>query len=209
MAQDMEALKLPPKNENNPVLILLQKMKLLLLNGGINPLERAIHAEQLLATLGGIFSSPSRGQVFVYLLEHGAATSWTLQVDLSMPEATVYRVLKYLRGQGYVLPAIRVPKQKASRGGPRPTVWMIAGGASEDVATAMHKHNRALSPNYRVAEEIKQLLLQDFKPEWPNDFNYRDVVEFARNRGWRGPLAVDVATMTCTLLKNDGYRVSY
>lgn len=201
--------KLPPKNENNPVLILLQKMKLLLLNGGINPLERAIHAEQLLATLGGIFSTPARGQVFVYLLEHGAATSWTLQVDLSMSEATVYRVLKYLRGQGYLLPAIRVPKQKGSRGGPRPTVWMIAGSAPEDVAKAMHKHNQALSPNYRLAEDLKQLLLQDFKPEWPTDFRYREVVDLARSRGWRGRLAVDLANMTCTLLKADGYRVSY
>lgn len=184
-------------------------MKLLLLNGGTNPLERAIHAEQLIAALGGIFSSPSRGQVFVYLLEHGAATSWTLQVDLSMPEATVYRVLKYLRGQGYLLPAIRVPKQKSSRGGPRPTVWMIAGSAPEDAAKAIHKHNQVLSPNYRLAEVLKQLLLKDFKPEWPTDFNYREVVDLARSRGWRGRLAVDLATLTCTLLKNDGYRVSY
>ena len=150
-----------PRNESNPVSILIQKMKLLSLNVSTNPLERAQDAQRLLSFLESIFCSKSTGQVFMYLLGRGAATSWLLQVDLELPEATTYRVLKRLRSLKIINETWRIPNNKDVRGGPRPKVWALLGASTEEVARAARDHQRALTPHYRVAEKFVQYLLEE------------------------------------------------
>jgi len=78
-------------------------------------------------------------KVFKYFCLHGAATAWTLQNELDMPEATAYRSLKQLRFLGFVVPALKVSKVKRSKGGPRPTVWALEGASQEEVTRAYHE----------------------------------------------------------------------
>ncbi len=97
----------------------------------------------------------------MYLLDRGATTSWLLQVDLEIPEATAYRTLKRLRALELITPEWKIPNSKNSRGGPRPHVWALLDSTSEDVARAARDHQRALTPYYRVAEDFVQYLLEE------------------------------------------------
>lgn len=201
--------QLPPKNENNPVLILLQKMKLLLYNGGNNPLQQAIQAEQLIALFGGIFSSPATGKVFMYLLINGAATAWTLQVDLRLAEATAYRALKKLRALGLIDAAIRIDRIHDVRGGPRPTVWLLEGADPTTVPLAIQKHNRALSPQYRMAQEIAQGILDMWLiPKGIKSISYKELIlDVRKTTDLQGRGLVDATNMVAQALRGMKIKV--
>ncbi|GAI16172.1 unnamed protein product, partial [marine sediment metagenome] len=141
-------------DESNPNIDIIKKLKLLLLYKSTNPLDRARHAQRLLSFFESIFTSGSTGAIFLYLLDRGAATSWLIQVDLEIPEATAYQSMKRLRAMKLITPEWRIPKQKGSKGGPRPVVWALLDSSVEDVARAARDHQRAQSPNYRVAEKL-------------------------------------------------------
>lgn len=82
-------------------------------------------------------------EVFTYFCLHGASTSWILQCELDMPEATAYRALKQLRTLGFIAPALKVSKVRHSKGGPRPTIWALEDASQEEVARAYHEMRRS------------------------------------------------------------------
>ncbi len=169
------------RNESNPVSIYIQKMKLLSLNISTNPLERARDAHRLLSFLESIFCSKATGTVFMYLLGRGAATSWLIQVDLELPEATAYRALKRLRALKIITETWKIPKHRESRGGPRPKVWALVGASTEEVARAARDHQRALTPYYRVAEEFVQYLLEEvISHSRDNDITHMKIMQEAQ-----------------------------
>ncbi len=148
---------------NSDIYIHIEKMKLLLYNGGTNsPIQRAVRGEKLSSFLGSIFSSKAVGEVFIYLLDRQACTAWLLQVHLSIPEATAYRTLKRLRSLGILEKVRRINKPLKSAGGRRPTVWALLGASGKDIASVIGEHSRSLSPKYRVAEEIVQTMIRDY-----------------------------------------------
>lgn len=154
-------------DENNPVINTIKFFQLISYDENINQLERVKRLQQLLSSIDSIFSSPSTGELFVYLVEHGATTTYVAMCDLGMPEATTYRAIKRLRQLGYLEKAIRVRTlgkghQKMKRGGPRPVVWMLAGCEPEKVALAVNKHYRMLNPKFRIAEDLAQAILTDY-----------------------------------------------
>lgn len=199
-------MKTLSSNENNPTLIIMQKMKLLLPYGENNSLGAAAELQKISSFLGDIMSSPATGEVFFYLLHNNAATSWVLQVHLDMPEATVYRTIKRLRALGVVEPGIKVSKSK-TRGGPRPIVWVTPLATSEDAAKAYQLHLRALSPKYRVAEKVVQDYIDEYlSPRFLKEVNRRDVVQ--RVRDLKLPYTVvDIAEIACELLIAKGIVV--
>ena len=71
-------------------------------------------------------------------------TAWLLQVNLGIPDPSIYRALKRLRAMGLITPEWRIPKQTKSKGGPRSTVWALLDAHQEDVARAVRDHNKAL-----------------------------------------------------------------
>lgn len=105
----------------------------------------------ILSKLRSIFISEAVSQVFVYFCIHGASTAWVLQCELNMPEATVYRSLRRLRTVGVLVPAIKVSKIKHSRGGPRPTIWVLEDATPAEVTEARRIHYRMIS----LKEEVK------------------------------------------------------
>ena len=159
----------------------------------------------MLSFLESIFSSGSTGAVFMYLLERGAATSWLIQVDLELPEPTVYRVLKKLRVMELITPESRVPKSMHSPSGPRPLIWALLASSTEDVARAARDHQRAMSPNYRVAEKFVQYLLEECIHE---EIDYKQILQEAKHKLTMSTQRImDVSQLAATILKEKGIKV--
>ena len=183
-------------------------MKLLLSYENNNPLDRVREAQRLLSFLESIFKSPTTGAVFMYLLDRGAATPWLLQVNLEIPEATTYQVLKRLRRMKLITPEMRIRKSRYSKGGPRPTVWALLTATKEDVAEAIRDHNRALSPNYRVAEEFVQSLLPEI--QIPEGITYKMLFFKAGNKldkSMSNQRIRDVTELSAVILREKGIKV--
>lgn len=196
------------RDENNSILILLQKIKLLLPDGDSNLAERVVAIRQLVSFLESIMTSKVTSDIFFYMLEHGAATAWLLQVDLNQPEASVYRGLKRLRKLDVIVNAIRITTQKGSGGGPRAKVWTLQGADATQVADAIRKHHRALSPKYRVAEEIVQSVLKKYLKHRPSQegITYKKILALVRPElsTYR---AGDIAELAAVILHREGIKV--
>jgi len=162
---------------------------------------------KLLSFIESIFRSPAIAEVFLYFCLQGAATSWILQNELDMPEATVYRALKRLRSLGVIEPAIRMKKAKVSRGGPRPTVYALLGSSTEEVAGAIRLHHNLLSPKFRIAQEVAQTILKDYiTPRQVTEITYREII--IQVRELKIPFsAPDIAGLAADYLKEQGIRV--
>ena len=170
-------MRLPPEVESNSVYDIVYAFKSLLRLRESNSTKSVIQAQAILSKLRGIFGNDSTAQTFIYLCMHGAATSWILQCQLEMPEATVYRAFKQLRSLGFIKPAIKVKKAQGSRGGPRPTIWILDGSSNDDVADALRLHYRMLSPKYRIAEEVAQSILDEYlTPRHNTEITYREII---------------------------------
>lgn len=195
-------------NENNSVIEIIKKIKLLLPNGDNNLAQRAVAVQELVAFLENIMRSPATSDVFFYFLEHGAATAWLLQVNLMQPEASVYRALKNLRLMDVIVNALKISKQRDSKGGPRPTVWAIQGARSDDVAAAIRNHYRSLSPKYRVAEKLVQTIIQEHleRNTQIDGITHRTILSLIT--GHAKPYHTrDVADLAVTILKEQGIKV--
>lgn len=201
--------QLQSENESNSVYDIIMQFKLLLLNGSDLVSERAIRAEKLLSFGKSIFTSRSTGEVFMYFLEHGAVTSWVLQVDLGMPEATAYRSLKNLRRLGVIEKAQKIGKQRRANGGPRPTLWGLLGCTPSQERDALLKHYRAESPKYRVAEKIAQSIIEDFlEPQGLREIGWRQMLYRVRgSRGVSKHSVPDLAELTKRSLVLRGIKV--
>lgn len=197
-----------PSNESNSVLELIRKIQLLLPNGDDNLAQRVVAVKELVAFLEAIVRSPSTSDCFFYFLEHGAATSWLLQVDLMQPEASVYRALKRLRRMDVIVDAIKIQKMKGSKGGPRPVVWALQGAATEDVARAMRNHYRAMSPKYRVAEKFVQTVIKDHlkRNTHIDGIRYRQILILAQDKVTPYH-SRDIAELAATILHEKGVKV--
>lgn len=132
---------------------------------------------KLLSFSEKIFSSSAVAETFLYFCTHGAATAWILQRELNMPEATTYRAMKRLRALGIVIPAIKVPKIRNSKGGPRPIIWALDNASNEQVSDAMSLHLRTLSPKYRFAEDVAQTIMDEYADRLNvNEISYKEIM---------------------------------
>jgi len=162
---------------------------------------------KLLSFIKNVFSSPAVAEVFLYFCLTGAATSWILQNELDMPEATVYRAMKRLKSLGIIEPAIKMRKAKVSRGGPRPTVYALQGSSTDEVADAIRLHYNLLSPKFRIAQEVAQTILKDYiTPRQVTEITYREII--IQVRELRIPFnAPDIAGLAADYLKEQGIKV--
>lgn len=190
-------------NENNLNNIIIKKMKILFYNESTNELEEISEALKLFSRIKRIFSSPQTSKAFLYFLRKDAATALMLQVDLKLPEATAHRVIKNLRRQGFLEPEMKI--RTKTRGGPRPTIWVLPGASNKSVADAHLLHMRMVSPKFRAAEKVKQITLETCMDD--ELISFIDVVSYARDLGHRRQESVDIADMACRLLIEEGKAI--
>jgi hypothetical protein len=181
--------------------------KLLLLNEQHDIATTLKNIQDLLSFSEKVFSSPAVAETFLFFCLNGASTAWTLQNELNMPEATVYRALKRLRAMKILVPALKVSKVKRSKGGPRPTVWALEEANSDEVAEALKLHYKMLSPKYRIAEEVAQTILDEFSSTgFLEEINYREIL--IQVKELRLPFKTpDVAELTAQYLHERGVKV--
>lgn len=200
-------MKIPPRDESNPIYDIILSFKLLLTTRGSNSPNSIIYARTILSKIRSIFGNEATAEVFVYLCLHGAATAWILQCQLEKAESTTYRALKHLRSLEAIVPALKTSKTRDSKGGPRPTVWALEGASSEEVARALRLHYRLLSPKYRVAEEVAQSILEDYiTPRQVTEITYREII--IQVKELKIPFsAPDIADLAATYLHEKGIKV--
>jgi len=182
-------------------------MKLLLLLRTTNLAERVSHADKLLRIFRSIFTKKNTGQVFIYLLENGACTSYLLQVHLGISESSSYECLKHLKTLNLVHPVRRIPKHRNSKGGPRPQVWALVDAHKNDVARAIRIHYRAQSPKYRVAEKLAITILTDYLPKRGTDeIGYSELFQIVKDQNLPY-FPKDIALIAADCLKEEGVKV--
>ncbi len=181
--------------------------RLLLLNEENNLGTTLKNIQELLSFSEKIFSSSAVAEAFLYFCLHGASTAWTLQNELNMPEATVYRALKRLRILKIIVPALKVSKMKNSKGGPRPTIWSLEGASTEEVARAMRIHYQMLSPKFRIAEEVAQTILDEYVSKRNvSEISYKEII--IQVKELRIPFRTpDIAELAATYLHDKGVKV--
>ncbi len=194
------------KVENNPVYSIVNHFKLLLLSYEGYEGGEELHTRLILSKLRSIFRSKAVAESFTYFCRHGAASAWVLQCRLGLPEATAYRVMKSLRSLGFIAPALKVSQTKRSKGGPRPVIWVIEGAGTEDITKALVVHNQMLSPKFRMAENIANAILEEYKEAGKLEIHYRDIARYIRKNKlpFKGN---DIPELTARYLHTKGMKV--
>lgn len=193
-------------DESNPVYDIICSFKLLFNKRDSNSLESSTYASTVLSKLRSIFGSRATAEVFTYFCLHGASTAWVIQCQLEMAEPTAYRALKQLRSLGVIVPALKLSK-KHSKGGPRPTVWILEGAGGDEIAAAIILHKRMLSPKYRIAETVAQTILDEFHEKgMPMEVNYREIIIHVKEL--KIPFTTpDIAELAAQYLNEKGIKV--
>ena len=180
------------KSATNSLYSLIRFVRLVVRLRTINP--KLLHEEldQLLlqnATnldmdqLGEILGIVDLRNIIYYFLDYGAATSLILQQRLELNASKVYRSIKKLKNLGLIEPAIRMPSERRSKGGPRATVYKVPDADIVQVNDAISLHRKILSPKYRMAEELAQLLLDEYlTPKGLKEITKREILVFVKER---------------------------
>ena len=164
--------------------------------------------QESLSTLSAIFSSQSLARAFIHFCRHRCSTAYMLQMETGLPETSAYRALKRLRSLGLIEPVYRIPIHGLRKGGPRPIIWGLKGCYQpKDVARCIQHHRRLLSPKFRLAENIAQIILDRYiKPQNIHEISYRTILIILRE--FRVPFNLyDIAHLTATSLSEKGVKV--
>ena len=206
--------KLLSKNESNPVYYITKQIRLITLIKSTNPNSSPPASPELLSVsendlkdVGRILASDSLRRVAWYFLDYGAATAYILQFRVDVPEASAFRHIKSLQKMGMLVPALKSRHPVDTRGGPRPTVWMVPDAEFDQINEAQKLHKRLLSPKYIAGDRLGQLILEDFlEPRKLKEITGREVWSFAREHKIRGELD-DIVFFAMNYLGDQGIKV--
>ncbi len=133
--------------------------------------------------LGEILGITDLRNILYYFLDYGAATSLILQQRLKLDASKVYRRIGKLKKLDVIEPAVRMPRERRSRGGPRDIVYKVPDADIDQVNDAINLHRKLLSPKYRVAEELAQILLDEYlEPKGLKEITKREILVFVKKR---------------------------
>ena len=203
-------MKLLPPDESNSVYNIIKAFQLSLHTHRTNIAEQLQNKQELLSFCSSIFKTESKAHTFLYFCEHEAATAHILQVQLGIPESTVYNVLRDFSRMGVIYRLRRLPSQRGfllRGGGPRPIIYGLYGTPAERVAECINLHYRSLSPKYLVAEEIAQSILDIYlKKRNINEISLLDIRKEVK--AFRKPFVLaDLSTMVADILREKGVKV--
>jgi len=121
--------------------------------------------------------------VLFYFMDYGAATSLILQQRLELNESKVYRYIGKLKNLDVIELAVRMPREGRSKGGPRAIVFKVPDADIVQVNDAITLHRKLLSPKYRVAEELAQIILDEYiEPRGLKEITKREILVFVKER---------------------------
>ena len=206
--------KLLSNIESNPVYYIIQQIKLLTLLGRTNYDSGSLASPKLvpisesnLRDVGRILTSDSLRRVAWHFLEYGAATALILQFRADIPEATSFRHIKTLQKMGVILPAVKTRHSLASKGGPRPTLWMIPDAELDQMNETQKLHKKLQSPKYVAGEKLGQLILEEYiEPKSLEKITQREVWVIARKYRIKGELS-DIVDFAMSYLSEQGIKV--
>ena len=180
------------KSGTNSLYYLTRFIRLVVRLRGINPNLLHEELDKLLlknATdldmnkLGEILGSEDLRNILYYFLDYGAATSLILQQKLKIDDSKVYRCIGKLKSLDIIESAIRMPRERRSKGGPRATVYKVPDAGFDQVNEAIILHRKLLSPKYRVAEELARILLEEYiEPKGLKEITKREILVFVKER---------------------------
>lgn len=102
---------------------------------------------------------------------------------MKLDDSKVYRYIVKLKNLNIIEPAVRMPKERSSKGGPRATVYKVPDADIVHVNDAIALHRKLLSPKYRVAEELAQILLDEYiEPRGLKEITKREILVFVKER---------------------------
>jgi len=199
------------KSRINSLYYLIRFIRLVVRFRGINPKLLHIELDKLLqknATnldvnkLGEILGKEDLRNVLYYFLDYGAATSLILQQKLHLDDSKVYRHIGKLKNLDIIEPAVRIPTIIHSKGGPRATVYKIPDTTIDQINAATNLHRKLLSPKYRIAEELAQILLDEYiEPQGLKEITRRQILVFLKEQKVRE--RGDVAELVAQNLQNE------
>lgn len=133
--------------------------------------------------LGEILGNVDLRNILYYFLDYGAATSLILQQRLKLSASKVYYRIKKLKNLGLIELAIRMPSERHSKGGPRATVYKVPDAGVDQVNDAIKLHRKLQSPKYRVAEELAQVILEEYiEPKGLKEITKKEILVFVKER---------------------------
>ena len=102
---------------------------------------------------------------------------------MNLDDSKVYRHIGKLKNLDIIEPAVRIPSVIRSKGGPRATVYKVTDASIDQVNAASNLHRKLLSPKYRIAEELAQILLDEYiTPRQVTEITYREILVFVKER---------------------------
>lgn len=205
--------KLVIKVGTNSVYYILTKIKLLTQLGINNSSEVNLSPEELLPysdtnweQVGKILSIKNLRRTAWYFMNHGAATAWTLQNRLDIPQRTTYRYLEDLRTFNFIVHGLNTSKPRGKKGGPRSEVWMTSDATIDQINEAQELHRRLMSPKYVAGERLGQLIMEEYlEPRRIDTITRKEALEFARDHGIRGNLS-DIVIFAMNYLHEKGIK---
>ena len=133
--------------------------------------------------LGEILGIVDLRNILFHFMDYGAATSLILQQRLKLSASKVYRYIGKLKNLDVIEPAVRMPRERSSRGGPRAIVFKVPDADIVQVTDAISLHRKLLNPKYRVAEELAQILLDEYiEPKGLKEITKREILVFVKKR---------------------------
>lgn len=170
-------------------------------------LQQSDYRNTLIKQLSIILSSDNLRNIIFYFLDHGAATSKIFEYKLNLSESSIRWAIRRLRNMRLIVPAIQLPKDLFSKGGPRVKVWMLEEALPGQVRDAVILHQRLQSPKYRIALQVAQTLLDEYISKKPKkEITYREIV--LQIKRLRIPFNTpDIADLTAQYLHEQGVRI--
>ena len=136
--------------------------------------------------LGEILGIEDLRKILYYFLDYGAATSLILQQRLKLNASKVYRRIIILKDLDIIEPAVRIPSKLRSKGGPRATIYKVPDADIAQINDAINLHRKLLSPKYRIAEELAQILLEEYiEPKGLKEITKREILVFLKEKKLR------------------------
>jgi len=168
-----------------------------------NDVEESLEIPAFFQEVWNILSSDVCRKVLGYLLTNGAASALVLRHRTGLSSSSIYWALDRLSSLGLLRKGVRIraPNKK------RVTIHILVDCDMSLIQDAALLHMRTLSPKYRVAEKVAQLILDEYlSKKAAKEITYKEVL--LQVKQLHLPFSVhDIADLAAQYLHEQGVRI--